>query len=82
MSHLKQFAILVVQDGGSHNPCKLRDGFKCITSFENHTPEGNAAPKCLSIQYNTPNMSLPSQLSHSWWFFTSEKILIISSFFL
>ena len=74
MSHLKQFVNCYI-------PCKLRDGFKCITSFENHTTQGNAAPKCLSIQYSTSNMSLPSQLSHSWWFFTSEKTLITSSFF-
>lgn len=50
MSHLKQFAILVVYNGSSRIPCKLRDGFtslclehyqELITNFENHITQGS-----------------------------------------
>lgn len=89
--HLKQFSILVMYNGGSHIPCKLRDGFtsfclefyqELITNFENTSPRA----ALLSV--------LEYPVQHTWYesAFTavtfmmipgiSEKILITSSCFL
>lgn len=82
MSHLKQFAILVVYNGSNHIPCKLRDGFtsfclehyqELITNFENHITQGSTTLSIWATSTTHLIWVLPSQVSYSLWFDVQMK---------